>query len=56
MAAAFRPKKLDLGGYVSAPLLRDHLKRKTFAQHEPQRYATCLTTSLQPILPKAYSR
>ncbi|RMJ27395.1 hypothetical protein PHISP_01711 [Aspergillus sp. HF37] len=39
MAAAFRPKKLDLGGYVSAPLLRDHLKRKTFSQHEPQRQA-----------------
>lgn len=52
MAAAFRPKRLDIAGNISANLLRDHVKRKTFAEYEPERYATCPKPSLFPC----YSR
>jgi hypothetical protein len=33
----FRAKKLDLGGFVNVRILRDHTKRKVFAQHEQER-------------------
>lgn len=35
----FRSKKLDLGCFVNIKTIRDHTKRKVFAEHEPQRYA-----------------
>ncbi|RJE20654.1 hypothetical protein PHISCL_07020 [Aspergillus sclerotialis] len=39
MAAAFRPKKLDIMGNLTALMVRDHTKRQVFAQHEPERQA-----------------
>ncbi|OJJ51384.1 hypothetical protein ASPZODRAFT_127455 [Penicilliopsis zonata CBS 506.65] len=35
----FRPKKLDLGGFINARVVRDYTKRKVFEQHEPERQA-----------------
>lgn len=35
----FRSKKLDLGCFVNIKIIRDHTKRKVFAEHETQRYA-----------------
>ncbi|KAF2229871.1 glucocorticoid receptor-like (DNA-binding domain) [Viridothelium virens] len=37
--AQFRAKKLDLGCFVNARVIRDHTKRKVFEQFEPQRQA-----------------
>lgn len=39
MAAAFRPKKLDIMGNLSALMVRDNTKRQVVAKHEPERYA-----------------
>lgn len=39
MAAAFRAKKLDLGGFINIKTIRDHTKRKVFEQFEPERQA-----------------
>jgi hypothetical protein len=36
--AMFRSKKLDLGCFVNIKVIRDHTKRKVFADHEPERY------------------
>lgn len=33
----FRSKKLDLGCYVNIKVIRDHTKRKAFAEFETQR-------------------
>lgn len=33
----FRSKKLDLGCFVNIKVIRDHTKRKVFAEHEPER-------------------
>ena len=33
----FRAKKLDLGCFLNIKIIRDHTKRKTFEQFEPQR-------------------
>jgi hypothetical protein len=38
--AQFRAKKLDLGCFINSKIIRDHTKRKTFEQFEPQRYDT----------------
>jgi hypothetical protein len=35
--AQFRPKKLDLGGFINIKIIRDHGKRKAYEQFEPQR-------------------
>lgn len=35
----FRSKKLDLGCFVNIKVIRDHTKRKVFAENEPERYA-----------------
>ncbi|KIN07541.1 hypothetical protein OIDMADRAFT_16197 [Oidiodendron maius Zn] len=35
----FRAKKLDLGCFVNIRVIRDHTKRKVFAEHEPERQA-----------------
>ncbi|ETN45639.1 uncharacterized protein HMPREF1541_09471 [Cyphellophora europaea CBS 101466] len=35
----FRAKKLDLGGFINARIIRDHTKRKVFAEHEQERQA-----------------
>jgi len=37
--AQFRSKKLDLGCFINSKIIRDHTKRKTFEQFEPQRQA-----------------
>lgn len=34
----FRSKRLDLGGFINARVVRDHTKRKVFEQYEPDRY------------------
>ena len=34
----FRSKRLDLGGFINARVVRDHTKRKVFEQYEPERY------------------
>jgi small subunit ribosomal protein S14 len=36
-ASMFRPKKLDLSGFVNTRLIRDHNKRNAFEQMEPER-------------------
>ncbi|KAI1809899.1 ribosomal protein S14p/S29e [Poronia punctata] len=35
----FRAKKLDIGSFVNIRVIRDHSKRKAFAEHEPERQA-----------------
>lgn len=35
----FRAARLDLGSFVNVRNLRDHTKRKVFAEFEPERYA-----------------
>ncbi|KAL2827848.1 hypothetical protein BJY01DRAFT_228904 [Aspergillus pseudoustus] len=35
----FRSKKLDIGGFINARVIRDHTKRKVFEQYEPDRQA-----------------
>ncbi|KAF2839006.1 glucocorticoid receptor-like (DNA-binding domain) [Patellaria atrata CBS 101060] len=37
--AQFRAKKLDLGCFVNVRNIRDHTKRKVFAEHEAERQA-----------------
>ncbi|KAL6240485.1 40S ribosomal protein mrp2, mitochondrial [Rhinocladiella similis] len=39
MAAQFRAKKLDLGGFINIKIIRDHSKRKAYEKFEPQRQA-----------------
>lgn len=34
----FRAKKLDLGCFINIKTIRDHTKRKVFAEHETERY------------------
>jgi hypothetical protein len=36
----FRSKKLDLGCFINIKVIRDHTKRKVFAEHETQRYVS----------------
>jgi hypothetical protein len=33
----FRAKKLDIGSFLNIGVIRDHTKRKVFAEHEPER-------------------
>ena len=33
----FRAKKLDIGCFVNIKVIRDHTKRKVFAEHETER-------------------
>ncbi|QSZ32262.1 hypothetical protein DSL72_001836 [Monilinia vaccinii-corymbosi] len=35
----FRAKKLDLGCFINIKVIRDHTKRKVFAEHETERQA-----------------
>lgn len=35
--APFRSKRLDLGCFVNQLVLRDHAKRRVFAEHEAER-------------------
>ncbi|KAH8588620.1 putative 37S ribosomal protein MRP2, mitochondrial [Bisporella sp. PMI_857] len=35
----FRAKRLDLGCFVNIKVIRDHTKRKIFAEHEAERQA-----------------
>jgi small subunit ribosomal protein S14 len=35
--AHFRAKKLDIGCYVNKLIIRDHTKRKVFAEYEADR-------------------
>lgn len=39
-ASMFRPKKLDLSGFVNTRLIRDNNKRKAFEKTEPDRSVT----------------
>ena len=34
----FRAKKLDIGCFINIKVIRDHTKRKVFAEHEAERY------------------
>ncbi|KAH8205638.1 hypothetical protein TruAng_000132 [Truncatella angustata] len=36
----FRAKKLDIGCFLNIKTIRDHTKRKVFAENEPQRNTT----------------
>jgi hypothetical protein len=42
----FRSKKLDLGCFVNIKVIRDHTKRKVFAEHEAERYELAETSDL----------
>lgn len=35
----FRAAKLDIGCFAKIRTIRDHTKRKVFAENEPERYA-----------------
>lgn len=35
----FRAAKLDIGCFANIRNIRDHTKRKVFAENEPERYA-----------------
>jgi small subunit ribosomal protein S14 len=42
----FRAAKLDIGCFAKIRNIRDHTKRKVFAENEPERYAQmclCMT-------------
>jgi small subunit ribosomal protein S14 len=43
----FRAKKLDIGSFVNIKTIRDHTKRKVFAEFEPQRCARIFSPSLR---------
>jgi small subunit ribosomal protein S14 len=45
----FRAKKLDLGGFINARIIRDHTKRKVFAQFEQERYARAVPSGSQAV-------
>lgn len=47
--APFRSKILDIGSYVSTRNLRDHTKRKVFAENEPLRYALTLPACISCV-------
>lgn len=51
MAAPFRAKRLDLGAFVNARVIRDHTKRKVVEQFEPERcaYETPLMGAIEPL-------
>lgn len=34
----FRSKKMDIGSFLNIHVIRDHTKRKVYAQFEPERY------------------
>lgn len=38
--AQFRSQKLDIGSHINVRVLRDHTKRKVFAENEPLRYVS----------------
>lgn len=40
----FRAKRLDLGGFINARIIRDHTKRKVYEQFEPERYVFSLSS------------
>lgn len=42
----FRAKKLDIGCFVNIKTIRDHSKRKAYAQFEPERCAKQLCSSV----------
>lgn len=42
----FRAKRLDLGGFINARVIRDHTKRKVYEQFEPERYGSFLFSYL----------
>lgn len=46
----FRAKRLDLGGFINARVVRDHTKRKVYEQYEPERYGPHGTTTIAAIL------
>jgi hypothetical protein len=46
----FRSKKLDLGAFVNIKVIRDHTKRKVFAENETQRYVPIDRVDLFPII------
>ena len=54
--ATFRAKRLDIGGFISAKIIRDHTKRKVFEQYEPQRYAFNLRSALHITFHKSEDR
>jgi hypothetical protein len=37
----FRAKKLDIGSFLNIKVIRDHTKRKAFAEFEPERCVSC---------------
>ena len=44
--AMFRSKKLDIGCFINVRIIRDHTKRKVFAEHETERYDLAFLHSL----------
>lgn len=45
MSSFFRSKKLDIGSFLNIKVIRDHTKRKAFAEFEPER---CVTSPTPP--------
>jgi small subunit ribosomal protein S14 len=39
MPVKFRARQLDVGGFVNKWIIRDHTKRKVYAEYEPERQA-----------------
>jgi hypothetical protein len=50
-ASLFRPKKLNLSGFVNTRLIRDHNKRMAFEKTEPERYEPLPTHHLTGDIP-----
>lgn len=50
----FRSKKLDLGCFVNIKVIRDHTKRKVFAEHEPERYVVPISTPVSRLRARYY--
>ncbi|KAH8156545.1 hypothetical protein CIB48_g11702 [Xylaria polymorpha] len=48
----FRAKKLDIGSFINIKVIRDHTKRKVFAEHEPERQALRYITRNTTLPPR----
>jgi hypothetical protein len=43
----FRAKRLDIGGFVNKWVIKDHTKRKVFAEYETERFVNTYSKTIQ---------
>jgi hypothetical protein len=46
----FRAKKLDIGCFVNIKVIRDHTKRKVFAEHETRTCGGSMATLMMDLV------